>query len=294
MLYLAGSLLFGSGSAWAQDPAPLPEKEVVVVDLFARNRTVPAVYVEAVRQQVLSAFADRGRHRIVDGEAPGMLAGPPAGWGFVDPATVASVQSEFLQNRMQTMQDAGARYVVTGAIADYKFEHVSLPADSKKTPRPGFRATFQVILSAYDLKLGVPVPDQVYQLRGDAPVAEDADRKALSTLYGQLEYYIDRNFKFETAILQLAPADPRKDVQELYIHSGTYMGVKPGDLFMVYEEIPVGGVITRQKVGKLRVNDVGNPTVAKCKITKGNDEIADAFLAGRGLICVSDSKALFY
>ncbi len=72
------------------------------------------------------------------------------------------------------------------------------------------------------------------------------------------------------------------------------MGVKPGDLFMVYEEIPVGGVITRQKVGKLRVNDVGNPTVAKCKITKGNDEIADAFLAGRGLICVSDSKALFY
>ncbi|MFQ8803983.1 MAG: hypothetical protein ACLR8Y_01180 [Alistipes indistinctus] len=84
-------------------------------------------------------------------------------------------------------------------------------------------------------------PDQVYQLRGDAPVAEDADRKALSTLYGQLEYYIDRNFKFETAILQLAPADPRKGVQELYIHSGTYMGVKPGDLFMVYEEIPVGG-----------------------------------------------------
>lgn len=136
MLYLAGSLLFGSGSARAQDPAPLPEKEVVVVDLFARNRTVPAVYVEAVRQQVLSAFADRGRHRIVDGETPGMLAGPPAGWGFVDPATVASVQSEFLQNRMQAMQDAGARYVVTGAIADYKFEHVSLPADSKKRPVP--------------------------------------------------------------------------------------------------------------------------------------------------------------
>ena len=118
MLYLAGSLLFVPPCTGV-DPAPLPEKEVVVVDLFARNRTVPAVYVEAVRQQVLSAFADRGRHRIVDGETPGMLAGPPAGWGFVDPATVASVQSEFLQNRMQAMQDAGARYVVTGAIADY-------------------------------------------------------------------------------------------------------------------------------------------------------------------------------
>lgn len=78
MLYLAGSLLFGSGSARAQDPAPLPEKEVVVVDLFARNRTVPAVYVEAVRQQVLSAFADRGRHRIVDGK-------PRACWPVLRP-----------------------------------------------------------------------------------------------------------------------------------------------------------------------------------------------------------------
>ena len=42
MLYLDGSLLFGTGSARAQYPAPLPEKEVVVVERFARNRTVSA------------------------------------------------------------------------------------------------------------------------------------------------------------------------------------------------------------------------------------------------------------
>ena len=69
------------------------------------------------------------------------------------------------------------------------------------------------------------------------------------------------------------------------------MGVKPGDLFMVYEEVPIGGVMTRQKVGRLRVNDVENPDVARCKVTKGDAEIAGAFGAGRGLICVSDGKA---
>lgn len=47
----------------------------------------------------------------------------------------------------------------------------------------------------------------------------------------------------------------------------------------------------RQQVGRLRVNDVENPDVARCKIAKGEDEIAEAFRAGRGLICVSDGKA---
>lgn len=39
-------------------------------------------------------------------------------------------------------------------------------------------------------------------------------------------------------------------------------------LFVVWEEVPTGGVPTRQKVGRLRVNDVQNPTVARCKITR--------------------------
>lgn len=49
--------------------------------------------------------------------------------------------------------------------------------------------------------------------------------------------------------------------------------------------------MTRQKIGRLRVNDVGNPDVARCKVTKGDAEIASAFREGRGLICVSDGKA---
>lgn len=277
----------------AQDFVPAPEKEIVVVDLFARNRSVPVAYSEAVRQQVMAAFADRGRHIIVDAATSRPLAQTPRNWGFVDQATAAADQNEFLQNRIQIMNDAGARYVVTGAVSDYKFEHITLPAVGKNPPAQGFRATFQVILSAYDLKTGTQIPDRMYTLKGDAPIAEDADKKAISTLAGQLMFYIDNSFKFETTILELGPADPRKGVKELYIHSGTDMGVRNGDLFVVYEEIPVGGVMTRRNIGKLRVNEVQNPNVAKCKISKGNDEIVSAFNSGRGLICISDGQALF-
>lgn len=277
----------------AQDAAQAPQKDIVVVDLFARNRTVPMAYAEDVRQQVMAAFADRGRQIVVDAATSGALAQPQGNWGFVDPTTAAANRNEFLQNRMQVMRDAGARYVVTGAIADYKFEHITLPAVGKNPPTPGFRATFQVIISAYDLKTGKQIPDRLCTLKADARVAEDADKMAISTLRGQLLFYIDNSFKFETTILQLGDADSRKGVREVYIHSGSDMGVRNGDLFLVYEEIPIGGVFTRQNIGKLRVNDVENPSVAKCKITKGNDEIVKAFNEGRVLICISDGQALF-
>lgn len=282
--------VFAAADLPAQSPST--EKETVIVDFFARNRTVPALYAETFRGHVLSAFIDRGRHNVLDAEASRTLAASVPGTGITSEELAAADMAAFLEQRAPQAIDAGARYLISGTIVNYKFEHVQLPAsDSKKPPRPGFKATFGVVLSALDLKLGERLPDEPFTLTASAPVAADADLAALARIRGSLEYYIDRNFKFETLILELCPPDKKGRIRELFIHSGTQMGVKPGDLFMVYEEVPVGGVMTRRKIGRLRVNDVENPDVARCKIAKGDAEIASAFHAGRGLICVSDSKA---
>lgn len=282
--------VFAAADLPAQSPST--EKETVIVDFFARNRTVPAPYAETLRGHVLSAFIDRGRHNVLDAEASRTLAASVPGTGITSEELAAADMAAFLEQRASQAIDAGARYLISGTIVNYKFEHVQLPAsDSKKPPRPGFKATFGVVLSALDLKLGERLPDEPFTLTASAPVAADADLAALARIRGSLEYYIDRNFKFETLILELCPPDKKGRIRELFIHSGTQMGVKPGDLFMVYEEVPVGGVMTRRKIGRLRVNDVENPDVARCKIAKGDAEIASAFHAGRGLICVSDSKA---
>ncbi|MEG0807785.1 MAG: hypothetical protein RR410_05465 [Alistipes sp.] len=295
LLLLSCGLLLTTPLIFAQQNTAAPEKEVILVDFFSRIREVPAPYLEQLREQVLGGFVDRGRHRIIDAEASRSLAASVPGTGVTDPAMAAADMDAFLEARAPQALAAGARYLVSGVVVGYHFEHVALPGyDNRHRPLQGFKSGFRVILSALDLKLGQRIADKAYDLTGTAPIAEDADRVALASIRSSIEYYIDFNFKFETSILELCPPDRKHRIRELYIHSGTQMGVRLGDLFMVYEEVPIGGVVTRQKVGRLRVDDVENPDVAKCKITAGDAEIATAFSAGRTLICISDSKALFY
>lgn len=274
----------------AQQVPAQPQKDVVVIDFFARNRVVPMPYMEAIRDQVFAAFDHRRRHIIIDAETSRQLSTTVTGSGLIDPTTAATAQSDFIRSRMQNMLDAGARYVVTGAVVDYKFEHIAL----KNSSKPGFRSSFFVVLSAYDLKLNRTIPDEQFIIKADAQIAENADKEAIATMGRSLSYYIDRHFRFETIIIELGPSNSKGVIKELYIHSGTEMGVEDGDTFNIYEEVPIGGVLTRQIVGRIRVNSVTDTAVAKCKITKGGDEIIDAFMNGRGMICVSDTKALFY
>lgn len=276
----------------AQQPAPA--KEIVIVDFFSRIREVPAPYTELLRGHVLAAFAERGRLNIIDAEASRMLAATVPGSGITTPMNAPADMDAFLQLRAPQAVEAGARYLVSGTIVGYKFEHATLPPlSSGKPPRQGFKSSFRVVVSALDLKTGERLTDEPYELTATAPIAEDADVAALARIRTSMSFYVDYRFKFETRILELCPPDKKGRIRELFIHSGSAMGVTNGDLFLVYEEVPIGGVMTRQKVGKLRVNDVQNPDVARCKITKGDDEIARALTAGRGLVCISDGKALF-
>lgn len=280
------------GAAAAQTPAPA--KETVVVDLFTRVHTVPAPYAEVLRAEVVEAFRQRGRHIVVDAATVPQLMASLPGSGITTPEKAPADLSAFLELRAPQIAAREARYLVSGTVAGYKFEHADLPADGKHPSRPGFRASFRVVVAAVDLRLGQRLADETFELTATAPTADEADRAALARIAVPLSFYIDRNFKFETLILQLCPPDRKGRIRELYIHSGSDMGVCEGDLFMVYEEVPIGGVMTRQKVGRLRVNDVQNPDVARCKIAKGDAEIVAAFTAGRGLVCLSDGKAFGY
>lgn len=295
IVHLLCLLLAAAPAATAQPAVPAPEKEIVVIDLFNRIREIPAPYAQTLRGHVLDAFAQRGRHRVIDAETSRILTATTPGTGLTAPETAEAEMAAQLAARAPQAAELGARYLVSGTLTAYKFEHVDLPpASAGQPPRPGFRATFRTVLSGIDLKLGKRLPDEAFDLTATAPAAADADLAALARIRGQLEYYIDRNFRFETSILDLLPADRKGRLRELYIHSGTSMGVKKGDLFLVYEEIPVGGVFTREKIGRLRVSDAENPDAARCKVTKGDEQIARAFAAGRKLICVSDGKAFGY
>ncbi|MEG1623221.1 MAG: hypothetical protein RR330_07640 [Alistipes sp.] len=272
----------------AQTPTTAPVKDIVVIDFFNRARVVPIPYVDGVRQQVIASFMHRHRQEILDAALSRSLSANVPGTGVVDPASAAPEQEAFLRSRIPAATLAGARFLVVGTIADYKFEHISL-----KDGKAGFRTTMPLLISAYDIKLGQTIPLQQYLLKGDAVIAEDADRAAVASLGSQMDYYINEYYKFETAILQLDTYTKKGVLKECYIRSGSTMGVELGDLFEIYEETLIGDVHTRKYIGRLRVNEVQDGQVSKCKVTHGADAIADAFNNGRPLIAVSAGKALF-
>ena len=270
--------------------AQAPVKDVVVVEAFARSREVPAPYAEAIRQNVIVELTRHNRQRIVDAALVPALAAGAAGLPPTTEATAEADLAAFVAaRRPAVMAEAGARFLLTGSVTGYRFEHV-VPKEGK----PLFRTTMTLLLTGYDMKLDKEIPLQIVLLKGEAPVAEDADRQAVTSLHGELTYYFYKHFRFETIILQLASFNKKGELKECYIHSGSDMGVAAGDLFEIFEEVPVGDITMRQPVGRLRVNSVTDRQVAKCKVTKGAREIEDAFKNGRPLIAVSSGKALFY
>lgn len=275
--------------------AERPARDLLVVDFFLRNRMVPLPYVEALRADVVHAFAERNRQELLDAECSRAFAETLPGTGLTTPETAEADLAAFLEMRAPEALAAGARYLVGGAVCDYRFRHTQLPSgDSRKPPVKGYESTFRVIVAALDLRLGKVLPVQTYELKGSARIAEDADRAALQRIRGSLDFFVSTQFRIETRILELCPPDKKGRFRELYVHSGSQTGARVGDLFQVYEEVSIGGVAARRKIGRLRVKNAENPEVALCKIAKGDAEIADAFLAGRELICVSDGKAFGY
>lgn len=193
------------------------------------------------------------------------------------------------EQRMAAMARSGARYVITGVVSGYKIAHTRTQADKE-----GFKSAIRLVLTGYDLTTGTQLETRSYNLVGEGVKAEEADLAAFNSLAGQLTYFLDYNFKFQTEILQVGAANKRGKIKECYIHAGSRMGVRPGDLFLVYEVVPMRGVATRQLVGKLRAKRVDDTESALCAITKGGEEIARAMQAGDRLIVISDSQALFF
>lgn len=260
-------------------------KEVLVVEEFGRTRDVPVAYMMALREIVGLACTERGRHEVVDETTiPGLGV---SGAGVLYGAATDPVSWQ--EQRMAAMARSGARYVITGIVSEYKIAHARTRADKE-----GFKSAIRLVLTGYDLATATQLETRSYNLVGEGVKAEEADAAAFNSLAGQLVYFLDNNFKFETEILQVGPANKRGKIKECYIHAGTRMGVRPGDLFLVYEVVPMQGVATRQPVGKLRVKRVDDTDSAFCTITKGGEEIARAMQAGDRLIVISDSQALFF
>jgi len=277
-------LLPATVSAQASD-----KKETAVVDRFDRTREVPRAYRDLIRDKVISALIDRGRNIVVDGETMQVLD-RSNGWSeWINDLSWMSRQQELTAERAALLDPENTRYIITGAVLGYELHRKQ--DDDKNI----YHATIRLALSGYDLKFGKSFTVQEFELKGEDPKPDEADRKAIASLTPRMvETFIDCNIKIECPILELCEATRRGVVKECYINVGTELGAAAGDTFKVYREIPVGATFAREQVGRLRINEVQTADVSRCTISGGREQIVSALQAGETLIAVSEGKALFY
>ncbi len=283
---LAAALLLLPATVQAQAS---DKKETAVVDRFDRTRDVPRIYRDLIRNKVIAALIDRGRNTVVDGETMQVLD-RSNGWSeWINDLSWMSRQQELTAERAALLDPENARYIITGAVLGYESQR------KQNNDENICHVTIRLALSGYDLKFGRSFAVQQFELTGEDPKPDEADRKAIASLTPRMvETFIDRNIKIECRILELGEATRRGSVKECYINAGTDLGTAAGDTFKVYREVPVGTTFAREQVGRLRVNEVQTVDVSRCTITGGREQIISAVQSGETLIAVSEGKALFY
>lgn len=99
-----------------------------------------------------------------------------------------------------------------------------------------------LLLSGYDILTGKRLSPEEIKLSVQGKKPAVADGKAIESMKYPLLFYIDRNYKFETRILELGEPDKRGKVKDIYINRGEDIGIMWGDLFRVMLETKERGV----------------------------------------------------
>lgn len=265
-------------------PADSPStKETIIIDYFSRARGIPYSFVEAVRKQVMNSFIERGRHIVVDAEnmdnmelsESEIISHPKAIMG-------RHPSEEDLRN--EAIRSLGANYVISGVVTKY---------ESVRKENSGYVSTFCFSVSSLNVCNGQSTTPEEFKMIGNGRSPEEADERALGRIPFNMIFYIDNHFKFRTEVLRVEAPNDKGKYKELYIHSGSDMGVQNGDLFDVYLETNIGGAVAKTKIGRIRAKEVCGDEVTKCSIKKGGEEMAKAMQNKDRLIVISAGEALF-
>lgn len=211
-------------------------KETLVVDYFMRFPNVPVAYADAIRRGGIVGFAERGRHNVVDAEQLNRLKPYSRMWEVGSPETATEEYSRLISQRARLIEAVGARYIVTGTVTGYTFSHES------KDGKDSFKSVFVLLLSGYDILTGKSLSPEEIKLSGQGEKPAVADGKAIESMKYPLLFYIDRNYKFETRILELGEPDKHGKVKDIYINRVEDIGIRRGDLFRVMFETKERGV----------------------------------------------------
>lgn len=266
----------------AQPVEKVSGKKAVVVDYFSRSREIPYAYMEAIRGQVMAGFENRGRHNIIDVETLGDIDLSQSDI-VTHPKSIIGEHHSSTEQKMDAIYSLGVDYIISGVVSSYDFKHKD---------KNSFTSNFIFSLISLDTKTGKSTSPEEFRMSGYGSTPEESDRKALERIPSSMLFYIDNHFKFQTEVLRIEPPVKGK-YKELYIHSGSDMGIQNGDLFEVFQVSDINDVPIRTKIGKIRAKETCGEEVTRCSIKSGGKEMFEAMSKGDKLTVVSAGQAFF-
>lgn len=269
---------------------------IAILKLRAASNLVQ--YTDLVQDLVEKGFIKTNRYKVLER------------------AQIDKLQTEMkLQEVLSDQQMAevgktlGAQMVVLGnlsaVVADAQY---TTDQSTGKTTFAGMRAVVSVQMKVVDVESSQVLASELIQTEGSASASAGNNEKskqvaidaAMAGIDNRVQQFIVKNFPITVDFVQITQMTKRNDGAEMVeVLIGKAHGVVQRDrLDIVSEssrEINGRKIVSRRKIGEVRIESIDGDEISTCKVLSGNKEIKQAVDAKTPLKAVFSGKnnALF-
>ncbi len=250
------------------------DKPVIFVDYFYASSSIDSIYEDIedeVRNHVLSGLMKFGHIQVQDVDAQYALNKESQ-----RRSSEAAMADETA--RVGEMRQLGANYLIEGQVSSVTTEYH--PGDGSTDPY--YTAKLVYTLKLINCADGTVVDSKTYTHgAGLAELASGSTPKAaVADIYKYIEpamkVFVKKNFKLDGTIVDSDYTINKDKMVDCYITLGSESGIQEKMKLEVSVPKVVAGQVTYNVVGELSVVEVVSGTLSKCKVTKGQKELAAA------------------
>ncbi len=276
-LFLTIALVIAAFSMNAQS-----QKPVMYAGFFNWNQsTIDYDFARRVRSSILEGFTATGRFEILDEQSESQLK---------KEAQRRSSESAMADETSLTeqIQDVAAQYILHGDITqceavpptgDSQFYTGNISFTIKVNETKTKKLVASAEISIKDLKAGM------------GSTAQEAITDALKMVKGQIQDFVDKNFKLKAVIIHEDYTAKGSKLTGCYVTLGSDHGVEKGQKLNVYVANMIAGRETKKKIGSLSITEVMAGDLSSCKVTDGGEELLNALKEYIAIYETSPDKA---
>ncbi len=286
LLVMTAALLLGFIASFAQDE---PQGKLnVFFDYFDRPGSVPFIWAETVRNNVMEGIQKTNRVHLIDVDSRGTLAIERAR------REQDNVTAGEDMDRLKVMTQEGANLLVKGIVTDV----TSKESIGSKGESLGYSASIAFTLKVIDPANGTTVYTESFKfpknflgnpadlLKATPKSADEAVQNISQTMGKDMRKFVEKAFPTVGMIVELDEVKGN-DAKTAYINLGSENGMAKGAKFEVRVKRLIGGKTSYKLLGEAEVTDVESDELSKVKIKKGGKEIYEAFKSGQELVVKS-------